>query len=72
MPIPLSKKVPNYDKTLSGRLINYVENKDSVGYQDGLWYSPKYDRRYDPKKKNYDVNNFGMGIDRNTNEYVQE
>lgn len=72
MPIKLDEVVPNYDDTLAGRLLHYVENPDSVGYKKGNWYSPKYDKRYDSKKKNYDINNFGMGVDRNTNQYVKD
>ena len=32
MPIPLKEKVKNYDNSLAGRLINFVENPDSIGY----------------------------------------
>ena len=69
MPIPLKQKVRNYEGTLVNQLINYVENPDSLGFIDGLWYSPKYDRRYSPVA--HDKNNFGEGIDRNKNEYVK-
>lgn len=68
MPIPLKEKVKNYDNLLTGKLINFVENPDSLGYADGRWYSPKYDRRY--KSGAFDPANFGIGIDRNSNEYV--
>ncbi len=71
MATPLKNKVKDYDNTLAGRLVREVEYKDSVGFIDGRWLSPKYDYRYDPKKKNYDIFNFGMGIDRKNNEYVQ-
>ncbi|MBR1379049.1 MAG: hypothetical protein IJ557_08010 [Bacteroidaceae bacterium] len=64
----MKEKVKNYDNLLTGRLINYVENPDSIGYIDGRWYSPKYDRRYKPGA--FDPANFGIGIDRKTNEYV--
>lgn len=68
MPIPLKNKVKNYDTTLVGHLINYVENPDSLGYVNGKWYSPKYDSRF--KRSSFDPNNIGMGVDRNTNEYL--
>lgn len=68
MPIPLKEKVKNYDNSLTGKLINFVENPDSLGYADGRWYSPKYDRRY--KLGAFDPFNFGIGVDRNSNEYV--
>lgn len=59
-----SKKSKNYDDTLTGQLINYVENRDSVGYKDGRWYQPT--------KKGFDKNNFGMGVDKNKNPYIQD
>lgn len=50
----------NWDNTLTGKLINYAENKDSIGYDKNLqrWYAP-------PAGKGYDTNQFGMGVDRN-------
>ena len=69
MPIPLKNKVKNYDNTLAGLLINHVENPDSIGFINNVWYSPKYDKRYKPGV--YDPANFGMGVDRNENEYAK-
>ena len=43
MATPLKNKVKDYDNTLAGRLVREVENKDSVGFIDGRWLSPKYD-----------------------------
>lgn len=50
----------NWDNTLTGKLINYSENPDSIGWdaKNRRWYAP-------PKNKGYDTNQFGMGIDRN-------
>lgn len=55
----------NYDETLSGRLTNYAENPDSVGYNSttSRWYAPN--------KKGYDKNNRGMGVDINTNPRIK-
>lgn len=50
----------DWDNTLTGKLINYVENSDSIGYQNGRWYAPTL--------KGYDPNQFGMGVDRNQTE----
>lgn len=47
----------DWDNTLAGKLVNHVENPDSVGYQNGKWYAPTL--------KGYDQNQFGMGVDRN-------
>ena len=69
MPIPLKNKVKNYDNTLAGLLINHVENPDSIGFINNVWYSPKYDKRYKPGA--FDPKNFGIGIDRKENEYVK-
>lgn len=50
----------NWDNTLTGKLINYSENPDSIGWDDRnqRWYAP-------PANKGYDTNQFGMGVDRN-------
>lgn len=50
----------NWDNTLTGKLINYSENPDSIGWdaKNRRWYAP-------PKNKGYDTNQFGMGVDRN-------
>lgn len=50
----------NWDKTMVGKLINYSENPDSVGWDEKTkrWYAP-------PANKGYDTNQFGMGVDRN-------
>lgn len=50
----------NWDKTLTGKLINFSENPDSIGWDDKnrRWYAP-------PAGKGYDTNQFGMGVDRN-------
>lgn len=57
----------NWDETLTGRLINYSENPDSVGWdaKHRRWYAP-------PANKGYDVNQFGMGVDRNQTEGFNE
>lgn len=51
---------PYYDTTEVGKLINYSENPDSIGFD-------KVTRRwYAPKGKGFDKDNFGMGVDRYT------
>lgn len=50
-----TKKV-DWDKTITGKLINYSENPDSIGYSDGKWYAPT--------QEGFDPNQFGMGVDR--------
>lgn len=59
------KGLPNYDDTRVGQLINFAENKDSIGFDR------KTRRWYRPNKKGYDPNNLGMGVDINTNPYIQ-
>ena len=48
----------DWDKTFTGKLINYAENPDSIGYSNGLWYAPV--NPIDPKTKKeikkYDTN----------------
>lgn len=63
-------KRTNYDETFAGRLTNYAENPDSIGYVPpsdpadvGKWYAP-------PAGKGYDTDNRGMGIDINTNPHI--
>jgi hypothetical protein len=50
----------NYDNTEVGKLINYSENPDSIGFDrvNRRWYAPK--------GKGLDEDNFGMGVDRYT------
>lgn len=59
----------DWDNTTTGKLINYVENKDSIGYKNGRWYRP-LTFRPDLKGK-IDNNNFGLGVDANTNPHIQ-
>lgn len=59
-PIISPDYTPNYDNTEVGKLINYSENPDSIGFN-------KVNRRwYAPKKKGFDKDNFGMGVDKYT------
>lgn len=57
---PLENPSRNWDKTLTGKLINFSENPDSIGWdaKNRRWYAP-------PAGKGYDTNQFGMGVDRN-------
>lgn len=50
----------NYDNTEVGKLINYSENPDSIGFNrvNRRWYAPK--------KRGFDKDNFGMGVDKYT------
>lgn len=59
-PIISPDYTPNYDNTEVGKLINYSENPDSIGFNNitRKWYAPK--------KKGFDKDNFGMGVDRYT------
>ena len=59
-PIISSDYTPNYDNTEVGKLINYSENPDSIGFDKDTrrWYAPK--------GKGLDKDNFGMGVDRYT------
>ena len=59
-PIISPNYTPNYDNTEVGKLINYSENPDSIGFDNVTrrWYAPK--------KKGFDKDNFGMGVDRYT------
>lgn len=57
---------PNYDNTEVGKLINYSENPDSIGFN-------KVNRRwYAPKKKGFDKDNFGMGVDKYTDGNISD
>lgn len=59
-PIISPDYTPYYDTTEVGKLINYSENPDSIGFD-------KVTRRwYAPKGKDLDEDNFGMGVDRYT------
>ena len=59
-PIISPDYTPNYDNTEVGKLINYSENPDSIGFDriNRRWYAPK--------KKGFDEDNFGMGVDKHT------
>ena len=59
-PIISPDYTPNYDTTEVGKLINYSENPDSIGFDriNRRWYAPK--------GKGFDKDNFGMGVDRYT------
>lgn len=59
-PIISPDYTPYYDTTEVGKLINYSENPDSIGFDKDTrrWYSPK--------GKGLDKDNFGMGVDRYT------
>lgn len=59
-PIISPDYTPNYDNTEVGKLINYSENPDSIGFNrvNRRWYAPK--------KKGFDKDNFGMGVDKYT------
>lgn len=59
-PIISPDYTPYYDTTEVGKLINHSENPDSIGFD-------KVTRRwYAPKKKDFDKDNFGMGVDKYT------
>lgn len=59
-PIISPDYTPYYDTTEVGKLINYSENPDSIGFDriNRRWYAPK--------KKGFDKDNFGMGVDKHT------
>lgn len=59
-PIISPDYTPYYDTTEVGKLINHSENPDSIGFDNitRKWYAPK--------KKGFDKDNFGMGVDRYT------
>lgn len=53
------EKEIDWDNTLPGQLINYTENRDSLGFD------PSTRRWYESGKKGTDPNNRGMGLDIN-------
>lgn len=59
-PIISPDYTPYYDTTEVGKLINYSENPDSIEFDrvNRRWYAPK--------KKGFDKDNFGMGVDKYT------
>lgn len=59
-PIISPDYTPYYDTTEVGKLINHSENPDSIEFDriNRRWYAPK--------KKGFDKDNFGMGVDRYT------
>lgn len=65
-PIISPDYTPYYDTTEVGKLINYSENPDSIGFD-------KVTRRwYAPKGKGFDKDNFGMGVDRYTGDNISD
>lgn len=56
----------NWDNTLAGKLINYVENSDSIGWvpSQRIWQHPTL--------PGYDKNQIGMGVDKNRTEGYAE
>lgn len=56
----------NWDGTLTGDMINFTENRDSIGFDPTTrrWYAPDARKGYDPNQR-------GMGVDINTNQYVK-
>lgn len=59
-PIISPDYTPYYDTTEVGKLINHSENPDSIGFNrvNRRWYAPK--------KRGFDKDNFGMGVDKYT------
>lgn len=59
-PIISPDYTPYYDTTEVGKLINHSENPDSIEFDriNRRWYAPK--------GKDFDKDNFGMGVDRYT------
>lgn len=47
--------MPVKDDSLVAQYIRAIENPDSTGYRNGIWYKPT--------EKNYDPNNRGFGVD---------
>ena len=47
--------MPVKDDSLVAQYIRAIENPDSTGYRNGVWYKPT--------EKNYDPNNRGFGVD---------
>ena len=52
--------MPIKDDSLVAQYIRAIENPDSVGFKNGIWYAP-------PKGQGYDPNNRGFGMDINNN-----
>lgn len=48
------------DDSLVAQYIRAIENPDSAGFKNGIWYAP-------PKGQGYDPNNRGFGMDINNN-----
>ena len=65
-PIISPNYIPNYDNTEVGKLINYSENPDSIGFDKSTrrWYAPK--------GKGLDKDNFGMGVDKYTGDDISD
>lgn len=61
-----SPSYTDWDSTLTGKMINYTENRDSIGFDkmSQRWYAPNASMGYDPNQR-------GMGVDINTNQYVK-
>lgn len=59
-------QIRDWDTQLAGKLINYVENSDSIGWvpQDRTWEHPTL--------PGYDKNQIGMGVDKNQTEGYAE
>lgn len=52
--------MPIKDDSLVSQYIRAIENPDSAGFKNGIWYAP-------PKGQGYDPNNRGFGMDINNN-----
>lgn len=52
--------MPVKDDSLVAQYIRAIENPDSAGFKNGIWYSP-------PKGQGYDLNSRGFGMDINYN-----
>lgn len=52
--------MPIKDDSLVAQYIRAIENPDSAGFKNGIWYAP-------PKGQGYDPNNRGFGMDINNN-----
>lgn len=52
--------MPIKDDSLIAQYIRAIENPDSAGFKNGIWYAP-------PKGQGYDPNNRGFGMDINNN-----
>lgn len=56
----------DWDNTLTGKMINYSENKDSIAFDSDTqrWHEPDARKGYDPNQR-------GMGVDINKNQHVK-